>query len=158
LRTDNGGKYVNDKFTSYCTAHAIQMKHIVPYTPQQNGVVERKNHTLKYMANCMIQSKGRSLHYWAEAINCENHIVNCTPTRALKNITLEEAWNTVKLDANHVYVFGSVSWDHILDEKRKALQPKSEKCIFVGYSKDVKGYRLLQPHSNEVIFFLIKKA
>jgi hypothetical protein len=33
----------------------------------------------------------------------------------------------------------------------KALQPKSEKCIFVGYSEDVKGYRLLQPHSNEII-------
>jgi hypothetical protein len=37
------------------------------------------------------------------------------------------------------------------DEKRKALQPKSEKSIFVGYSKDVKGYRLLQPHCNEII-------
>ena len=35
--------------------------------------------------------------------------------------------------------------------KRKSLQPKSEKCIFVGYSKDVKGYRLLQPHCNEII-------
>jgi hypothetical protein len=32
------------------------------------------------------------------------------------------------------------------------LQPKSEKCIFVGYSEDVKGYRLLQPHCNEIIF------
>jgi hypothetical protein len=31
------------------------------------------------------------------------------------------------------------------------LQPKSEKCIFVGYSEDVKGYRLLQPHCNEII-------
>jgi hypothetical protein len=31
------------------------------------------------------------------------------------------------------------------------LQPKSEKCIFFGYSKDVKGYRLLQPHCNEII-------
>ena len=36
-------------------------------------------------------------------------------------------------------------------KKRKALQPKSEKCIFVGYSKDVKGYRLLQPHSHDII-------
>jgi hypothetical protein len=35
--------------------------------------------------------------------------------------------------------------------KGKHLQPKSEKCIFVGYSEDVKGYRLLQPHSNEII-------
>jgi hypothetical protein len=35
--------------------------------------------------------------------------------------------------------------------KGKHLQPKSEKCIFVGYSEDVKGYKLLQPHSNEII-------
>ena len=48
-------------------------------------------------------------------------------------------------------VFGSVAWVHILDEKRKELQPKSEKCIFVSYFKDVKGYRLLQPHCNEII-------
>jgi transposase InsO family protein len=47
LRTNNGGEYVNNKFTSYYTAQGIQMQHIVPYTPQQNGVVERKNHTLK---------------------------------------------------------------------------------------------------------------
>jgi hypothetical protein len=39
----------------------------------------------------------------------------------------------------------------IPDEKRKALQPKSEKCIFVGYSEDVKGYRLLRSHCNEII-------
>jgi hypothetical protein len=44
-----------------------------------------------------------------------------------------------------------VAWAHILDEKRKALQPKSEKCIFVGYSEGVNGYRLLQPYSNEII-------
>jgi hypothetical protein len=48
-------------------------------------------------------------------------------------------------------VFGSEAWAHILDEKRKTLLPKSEKYIFVGYSKDVKGYRLLQPNSNEII-------
>eukprot|EP00253_Pinus_taeda_P035364 PITA_35364 len=74
------------------------------------------------MANCMIQYKGLSLNFWEEAINCENYIVNCTPTKA-----------------------------HILDEKHKALEPKSEKCIFVGYSKDVKRYRLLSPKSKNVI-------
>jgi transposase InsO family protein len=87
LRIDNGGKYVNNNFTSYYTTQGIQMQHIVPYTPQQNGVDERKNHTLKEMANYMIQSKGLSLKYWAKDINCENYIVNRTPTKALKNIT-----------------------------------------------------------------------
>ena len=64
----------------------------------------------------MIQSKGLSLQCWVEAINCANYIVNHTPTKFLQGITPEEAWA------------------HIPDEKWKALQPKSEKCIFVGYS------------------------
>jgi hypothetical protein len=100
----------------------------------------------------MIQSKGLSLHYWAEAINCANYIVNHTDTNALKNITLEEAWNKIKIDVSHFRVFRSVACVHIPGEKRKALQPKSEKCIFVGYFEDFKGYILLQPHSNEIIF------
>jgi hypothetical protein len=54
-------------------------------------------------------------------------------------------------DVSHFCVFGSIAWAHIPDEKRKALHPKSEKCIFFGYSEDVKGYRLLQPHCNEII-------
>jgi transposase InsO family protein len=82
LRTDNGGEYVNNIFTNYCTTQGIQMKHTVPYTPQQNGVARRKNRTLKEMANCMIQSKGLSLKYWAEAINYANYIVNRTLTKA----------------------------------------------------------------------------
>jgi hypothetical protein len=151
LTTYNGGEYVNNNFTSYFTTQGIQMQHIVPYTPQKNGVAERKNRTLKEMANCMIQSKGLSLKYWAEAINCENYIVNHTPTKALKNITPKESWTKIKPNVSHFRVFGSIAWAHIPDEKRKVLQPKSKKCIFVGYSEDVKGYRLLQTHCNEVI-------
>jgi hypothetical protein len=109
------------------------------------------NCTLKEMANCMIQSKGLNLKYWAEAINCANYIVNHTPTKALKCITPEEAWKKIKPYVSHFCVFGSIAWAHIPDEKKKAFQPKSEKCIFVGYSEDVKGYRLLQPHCNEII-------
>jgi hypothetical protein len=151
LRTDNGGEYVNKIFTSYCTTQGIQMQHIVPYTLQENGVAERKNRTLKEMANCMIQSNGLSLLYWAEAINCANYIVNRTPTKALKNITPEEAWTKVKPDVSHFRVFGSIAWAHIPDEKRKALQPKSDNFIFFGYCENVKGYILLQPHCNEII-------
>jgi hypothetical protein len=122
---------VNNNFTSYCTTQGIQMQHIVPYTPQQNGVVEIKNRTLKEMANCMIQSKGLSLKYWVEAINCANYIVNRTSTKALTNITPKEAWTKIKPDVSHLRVFGNIAWAHILDEKRKTLQPKSEKCIYV---------------------------
>jgi transposase InsO family protein len=47
LRTNNGGEYVKINFTSYSTTQGIQMQQTIPYTPQQNGVAERNNHTLK---------------------------------------------------------------------------------------------------------------
>jgi hypothetical protein len=72
------------------------MQHTLPYTPQQNGVVERKNQTLKEMPNCMIQSKGSSLRCWVEVVNCANDIVNYTPTKDFKNITLKESWTKIK--------------------------------------------------------------
>ena len=125
------------KIITFCTEQGIQMQHTVPYTPQQNGVAERKNHTLKEMANCVLQSKGLSLCFWEEAINCANYIVNRTPTKVLKNITLEEAWSSIKPDVSHFRVFGSEAWAHIPDEKHKSLEPKSEKCIFIGYCEDV---------------------
>jgi hypothetical protein len=103
------------------------------------------------MANCMIQSKGLSLNYWEETINCEKYIVNRTPKKALKNITLEEHWTKIKPDVSHFRLFCSIEWAHIPDEKRKALQPKSEKCIFVGYSEYLKGYRLF----NHIVMKLL---
>eukprot|EP00253_Pinus_taeda_P025429 PITA_25429 len=79
------------------------------------------------MANYMLQSKGLSLKFWEKAINYANYIVNHTPTKVLNNITLEEAWSSIKLDISHFRVFGSAAWAHIPDEKQKALEPKSEK-------------------------------
>jgi hypothetical protein len=70
----------------------------------------------------MIKFKGLSLKYWDKSINYENYIVNHTPTKDLKNITLEEAWNKLKLGVSHFHVFHSVAWAHIYDEKRKSLQ------------------------------------
>ena len=50
LRSDNGGEYVSNKFTTFFSEQGIQQQHTVPYTPQQSGVAEQKNHSLKEMA------------------------------------------------------------------------------------------------------------
>ena len=67
----------------------------------------------------MVQSKGLSLNYWVEEINYANYIVNRTPTKALKNITLEEAWTKLEPHVSHFRLFGNVAWAHIPNEKRK---------------------------------------
>ena len=52
------------------------MHHFVPYTPQQNGVVERKNRALKEMETCMMEVKDFSPKIWTEAINCDTYVWN----------------------------------------------------------------------------------
>lgn len=93
------------------------MQHIVPYTLQQNGVVEIKNRTFK-KNSCIIQSKGLSLHYWEKEIHYENYIVNHTYTKDLSIITPKKTWSNIKLDVSHFCIFVSVSWAHIPHGKK----------------------------------------
>ena len=58
LRYDNGGEYVRNDLITFCIEQGIQMQHIVLYTPQQNGVVERKNCTLKKWIIVRFSQKG----------------------------------------------------------------------------------------------------
>ena len=61
IRSDGGGEYVKRYFHNFYESEGIRMEHSGPYTPQQNGVVERKNKSLKEMATCMMEAKTLSL-------------------------------------------------------------------------------------------------
>jgi transposase InsO family protein len=74
LRTDNGGEYVNHEIHNIFNEARIQLQHIVPYTPQQNKVVELKNRSLKEMASCMLHAKSLPQRLWDEALNCATNI------------------------------------------------------------------------------------
>jgi hypothetical protein len=123
----------------------------VPYTPQQNGVAERKNRSLKEMANCMLQSKSLAPKMWAEAINFAACIQNRVPHKSLKGTTPFECWTGKKPKVPHFHIFGSRAWAHIPTDKRKALEPQIVECIFFGYHEGVKGYRLLDSHTENFI-------
>ena len=67
LRIDNEGEYTSNQFLEYCSAEGIKKEHIVPHTPQQNGVVERKNMTMVGAAKAMLFVQGLLLFLWVEA-------------------------------------------------------------------------------------------
>ena len=74
MRSDNGGEYIKIYFQQYCESEGIRMEHSVPYTPQHNGVDERKNRSLKEIATCLLQSKNIPPYFWDEAVNYASYI------------------------------------------------------------------------------------
>jgi hypothetical protein len=96
---------------------------MVPYTPQQNGVAERKNRSLKDMASCMLHSKSLPRRLWVEELNFETYIQNRSPHIFVKDKTPYEAWSSLKPEVTHFCIFSSREWARIPSEKRKELDP-----------------------------------
>ncbi len=69
IRTDRGTEFVNGVIQAFCNSHGISHQLSAARTPQQNGVAERRNRTLKEAARVMISAAGLPKRYWAEAIN-----------------------------------------------------------------------------------------
>jgi hypothetical protein len=121
------------------------------YTPQQNGVAERKNQTIMNMARTLLKEKNLSNIFWAEAVACSVYLLNRSPTTSLKMKVPQEAWSGTNLNVAYLRTFRCITYAHIPSELRKKLDDKSEKCIFTGYSETSKAYRLYNPISKKLI-------
>jgi hypothetical protein len=76
IRSDNGTEFKNSQIEGFLEDEGIEHEFSSPYTPQQNGVVERKNRTLLDMARTMIDEYKTSDRFWAEAINTACYAIN----------------------------------------------------------------------------------
>ncbi|GJZ74958.1 zinc finger, CCHC-type containing protein [Tanacetum coccineum] len=91
LRTDRGGEFTSNEFTQYCKENGIARQLTAPYSPQQNGVVERRNRTIMSTTRCMMKATNMPQNFWAEAVRHTIYILNSVPTKALEDITPYEA-------------------------------------------------------------------
>lgn len=151
MRTDRGGEYISNDFQTFCKESGIRKQFTARYTPQQNGVAERKNRTIMEMARSMLKAKQLPNEYWAEAVACSVYILNRCPTKEVINKTPEGAWSKRKHNIAHLRVFGCVAYSLIPQELRKKLDDRGEKCIFVGYSEQSKAYKLYNPITKKLI-------
>nr|CAD1839746.1 unnamed protein product [Ananas comosus var. bracteatus] len=142
LSQNRRGEYTSKNFDKFCEDEGIHRQLTAAYSPQQNGIAERKNRTIVEMARSMLKEKGLPNEFWAEAVNTAVYIQNRCPTNAVKNKTPLEAWTRTKPMVSHLKIFGCMCYAHIPVEKRKKIDDKSAKCVFVGYSNSTKGYRL----------------
>ena len=96
IRSDNGTEYTSQRFNSFCEEAGIEHQLTIPYSPQKNGVSERKNRTIMEMTRCLLHEKNLPKELWVEAANTTVFLLNKLPTRALEKNTPFEAWSGIK--------------------------------------------------------------
>ena len=83
LQTDNGGEFCSSAFDSFCAENGIKRVKTVPYTAQQNGVIERMNRTIVETVRSMLSHSGLPKFFWAEAANTAVYLLNKSPSAPL---------------------------------------------------------------------------
>ena len=119
--TDRGGEFLSTEFNDYCNEHGIKRQLTTAHTPQQNGVVERRNRTVVEMARCMLKAKDMPDSFWAEAVNTAVYILNRSYTKALEGITPQEAYTGKKPSVMHFRTFECFCYAHARDSTRRKL-------------------------------------
>eukprot|EP00252_Welwitschia_mirabilis_P022462 TRINITY_DN607_c0_g1_i3.p1 TRINITY_DN607_c0_g1~~TRINITY_DN607_c0_g1_i3.p1 ORF type:complete len:1070 (-),score=207.18 TRINITY_DN607_c0_g1_i3:857-3973(-) len=151
LRTDRGGEYISHVFNDYLRKCGIVHQVTTSYTPQQNGVAERKNRTLMNMARSMMLDASLGKRFWGEAIHTANYIQNRAITKNLKNSTPYEMWYGHKPNLSHLKIFGTKCFVKIVKPGQDKLDAQSVECTFVGYSPNSKAFRCYDHQKNKVI-------
>jgi len=143
IRSDHGGEFESRAFENFCNDQGISHNFSSPRSPQQNGVVERKNRTLQDMARTMIVENSLPHHFWAEAVSTACHIINRCLIRPILKKTPYELWNGKKPNISYFHPFGYKCFIHNNGKDNLGkFDPKSDEGIFLGYSPSSRAYRV----------------
>ena len=112
IRSNHGKEFKNSYIESFCTRSGISQEFSAPITPQQNGVVERKNGVIQEIARAMLHNKDVARNLWGEAINAACHTVNRVYFRPSTRKTLYELCKGGKPNVKYFRIFGSTCFIH----------------------------------------------
>ena len=141
IRSENGTEFKNQLLNDFCSDKGINRQYSAPRTPQQNGVVERKNHTRIEAARTMLSESRLLMYLWAEAVNTACYTQNRTLINKDLMKTPYEIMNNKKPTLKYFHVFGAKCF--VLkygDDRRGKFEAKEHEAVFVGYSR--RSYRV----------------
>ncbi|GJS97460.1 retrovirus-related pol polyprotein from transposon TNT 1-94 [Tanacetum coccineum] len=151
VRTDRGTEFLNKTLNAFFKQEGIEHQTSTPRTPEQNGVVERRNRTLVEAARTMLSASKLPLFFWAEAIATACY----TQNRSIIILTHEKtAYHTVndrKPLIKHLHIFGCTCYLTRDGENLDKMKEKGDPCILVGYSTQSKGYRVYNKRTRLIV-------
>nr|GFB14590.1 retrovirus-related Pol polyprotein from transposon TNT 1-94 [Tanacetum cinerariifolium] len=154
VRTDKGTEFLNQTLHAYFAAEGIQHQTSVARTPEQNGVVERRNRTLVEAARTMLSVAKVPLFFWAEAIVTACFTQNRSLVIPRHEITPYHIINERIPSVKFFYIFGSVCYIVRDGENLDKMKEKGDECIFVGYSTQSRAYRVFNKRTRVIMEYI----
>ena len=156
IRTDNARDFLNNELREFLESEGIKHETSCPYTPQQNGLAERKIGDIIDKSRTLLIQENVPVNLWGFAVMTAMHLINRLPSKVLSFKSplelLEECFPTVKLKTGlPVKVFGCVCYVHNPKHKQNKWNAKALKCVFLGYSTTQKGYKVYHPLTRKYI-------
>ncbi|WVZ52943.1 hypothetical protein U9M48_003941 [Paspalum notatum var. saurae] len=151
IRSDNGGEFRNSRFENFYRDLGLEHQFSSPYTPPQNGVVERKNRTLVEMARMMLDEHTTPRRFWAEAVNTACYIANRIFLRAFLGKTSYELRFGRQPSVKHLRAFGCRCF---VLKKAGHLDQFESRCldgIFLGYASSSRAFRVWILEAKQVV-------
>lgn len=150
LRTDRGGEFCSKEFLNFCDEQGILGHYRVPYTHQQNGVVESRNRTVVAMARSLLSERKVPQMYLGEAVCHAVYVLNKLPTRSMSTVTPHEAWFNRKQNVEFLRVFGCVAYMKIPSVHTQKLDKCSKLVVHFAREPGTKAYRLFDPLTGSI--------
>ncbi|GJZ82891.1 retrovirus-related pol polyprotein from transposon TNT 1-94 [Tanacetum coccineum] len=142
VRTDRGTEFLNKTLHAFFKEEGIEHQTSTPRTPEQNGVVERRNRTLVEAARTMLSASKLPLFFWAEAIATACYTQNRSIIIPTHEKTAYHIINDRKPSIKHLHIFGCTCYLTRDGENLDKMKEKGDPCILVGYSTQSKGYHV----------------
>jgi hypothetical protein len=142
IRSDNGMEFKNSQIKGFLEEDGIKHEFSSPYTPQQNGVVERKNRTQLDMARTMLDEYKTHDRFWAEAINTACYSINRLYLHWILKKTSYELLASKNPNVSYLKVFGSKCFILIKRCRNSKFAPKAVDGFLLGYDSNTRAYRV----------------
>jgi len=106
IRSDHGGKFQNESFEKFFEENGIHHNFSAPRTPQQNGVVERKNRSLEEGARPLLNETKLQKYFWPNVGSIICYTLNRVLIRHILKKIPHELYKGRKPNMSHLRVFG----------------------------------------------------
>lgn len=150
LRSDNRAEFLSNDMQSFFNGNGVVHQRSCMYTPQQNGVVERKHRHLLAVARAIRFQANLPLNFWGECILTAAYLINKIPTPLLSNRSPHELLLQSKPNYSAFRVFGCLCFARNTDRARHKFDPRAKPGVFVGYPYAQKGYRVYDLASKQI--------